>query len=153
MPRTSKTTTTKQAETETATVQIKTKRGRHKPNVQVIVDSEEVFERQVQGFVGFLREKAIVGLAVGFVVATQVQAVIKQLIASFLDPLTIVLFGAKLSSRTFTWHWHGRHAAFAWGQFVYVLIDFFVVVVTIYALIKLFNLDKLDRTLQPSVKK
>jgi large-conductance mechanosensitive channel len=61
-----------------------------------------------------------------------------------LDPLTLLLFGNKLSNRTFTWDWHGRHADFAWGQFVYMLVDFFVVVLTIYVLIKLFKLDKLD---------
>jgi large-conductance mechanosensitive channel len=129
--------------TDSQTVEIKHSKGGRRPKVTVLV-GEEAFERQVHGFVGFLRERAIVGLAVGFVVATQVQNVIKQLIASFLDPLTTVLFGSKLSNQTFTWTWHDRHSDFAWGQFVYVLIDFFVVVITIYAIIKVFKLDKLD---------
>jgi large-conductance mechanosensitive channel len=138
---------TKQAteKTETHNIEIKTPKGEKHPKITVLVDSsEDAVRDRVHGFVGFLRERAIVGLAVGFVVATQVQGVIKQLIASFLDPLTQLLFGAKLTTRTFTWHWHGRHADFAWGQFVYILIDFFVVVLTIYVIIKLFNLDKLD---------
>lgn len=131
--------------TETHNIEIKTQKGQKHPKITVLVDnSEDAVRDRVQGFVGFLRERAIVGLAVGFVIATQVQNVIKQLIASFLDPLTLLLFGNKLSNRTFTWDWHGRHADFAWGQFVYMLVDFFVVVLTIYVLIKLFKLDKLD---------
>jgi large-conductance mechanosensitive channel len=136
--------TTDKSAPKTETIHIKSD-GKHRPKVTVLVDnSEDALGRQVHGFVGFLREKAIVGLAVGFVVATQVQSVVKQLIASFLDPLTTVLFGAKLSSQTFTWSWHDRHAQFAWGQFVYILINFFVIVIAIYAIIKLFKLDKLD---------
>jgi large-conductance mechanosensitive channel len=133
------------AKTETHNIEIKTKAGEKHPKITVLVDSsEDAVRDRVHGFVGFLRERAIVGLAVGFVVAAQVQGVVKQLISSFLDPLTVLLFGAKLSNRTFTWDWHGRHADFAWGQFVYVLVDFFVVVLAIYIIIKLFKLDKLD---------
>lgn len=131
--------------TDTHNIEIKTKKGQKHPKITVLVDtSEDVVRDRVHGFVGFLRERAIVGLAVGFVVATQVQNVIKQLLGSFLDPLTNLLFGAKLTTRTYTWHFHGRHEDFAWGQFVYVLVDFFVVVLTIYLIIKLFKLDKLD---------
>jgi large-conductance mechanosensitive channel len=137
--------TTQTTKTQTTTVQVTTKKGHKKPHVHVVVDPEDVVKDQVGGFVNFLREKAIVGLAVGFVVATQVQGVVKQLIASFIDPLSKLLFGTKLSDRTFTLHFHGRSADFGWGSFVYILIDFFVVIITIYAIIKLFNLDKLDK--------
>lgn len=131
------------AKTSSQTVEIKTKKGR-KPRVTVLVDPEDVFKSQVSGFVSFLRERAIVGLAVGFVVATQVQGVVKQLIASFLDPLSTLLFGTKLSTQTFTLHLHSRSADFGWGAFVYSLVTFLLIVASIYAIIKLFKLDKLD---------
>jgi large-conductance mechanosensitive channel len=111
----------------------------------------EVLGKQVtnslSGFVDFLREHAIVGLAVGFVLATQIQAVVKQLIASFIDPLfQLLLAGNKtLSQRTFTLHFNGHSAQFGWGAVVYALIDFIFVAVTIYAIIRIFNLDKLDK--------
>lgn len=103
--------------------------------------------RPVNGFVDFLREHAIVGLAVGFVLGTQVQTVVKQLISSFIDPLfKLILPGDKtLSARTFTLHFDGRHANFGWGAVVYALIDFIFVAVAIYAIIKMFKLDKLDK--------
>lgn len=99
------------------------------------------------GFVGFLREHAIVGLAVGFVIGTQVQTVVKQLIASFIDPLFQLMFpGNKtLSARTFTLHFSNRHANFGWGAVVYAIIDLLFVLFVIYLIIRVFNLDKLDK--------
>jgi large conductance mechanosensitive channel len=100
----------------------------------------------VSGFTAFLRQNAIVGLAVGFVVGTQVQGVVKQLIASFIDPLSALLFGGvALSTRTFTLHFNHQYANFGWGSFVYALMDFIFVLIVIYAIIKLFKLDKLDK--------
>jgi large-conductance mechanosensitive channel len=131
----------------------KSKRAQQESTVSVIVNEVN----PVRGFVGFLRAHSVVSLAVGFAIATQAQAVIKQLITSFIDPLYALLFnGQKLSAMVTTLHWHGREQAFAWGAFVYTLIDFMFVLVVIYLLIKLFNLDEIDEQLkkkQESAKK
>lgn len=114
-----------------------------KPNVTVVMAQEL---NPVGGFLAFLREHAIVGLAVGFAIATQVQAVVKQLIASFINPLYGLLFnGQQLSDRTATFQWHGRSEQFGWGAFVYALIDFLFVVAIIYLAIRVFHLDNLDK--------
>lgn len=125
----------------TVKIETPTRKGQRKPKVSVIVAPDEV----VHGFVGFLREHAIVGLAVGFVVATQVQALAKQLIASFIDPLFKLFFGQALSERTLTLHFHHRSAQFGWGLFMYMLLDFLFVLAVIYLIIKVFKLDKLDK--------
>ncbi len=106
-----------------------------------------VATRPVGGFIEFLRERAVVGLAVAFVLGTQVQTVVKQLIASFVNPLFQLLFSGNkaLSNRTFTLHFNGRYANFGWGALVYTLIDFLFIAFAIYAVIKLFQLDKLDK--------
>lgn len=99
----------------------------------------------VGGFADFLREYTVVSLAIGFVIATQVQGLVKQLVAGFVDPSSKLLFGTALSQRTFTLHWHTRAANFAWGDFVYELIDFIFILIVIYLLIKIFKLDKLNK--------
>jgi hypothetical protein len=92
-----------------------------KPHITVVMAQEH---NPVGGFVDFLREHAIVGLAVGFAIATQLQAVVKQLIASFINPLYGLLFnGQQLSTLSTTLHWHGRAEQFGWGAFVYDLVD------------------------------
>lgn len=113
-----------------------------KPRVTVLVNSSI---NPVNGFVGFLRENAVVGLAVAFVIGAQVQVVVKQLIASFIDPLSQLVFGQALSHWTVAVHYHGRTADFSWGNFVYVLLNFLFVLLVIYVIIKLLNLDKLDK--------
>lgn len=97
----------------------------------------------VGGFTNFLREYTVVTLAIGFVVATQVQGLVKQLVSGFVDPLTKLLFGNALSTRTFTLHFRSRAANFAWGDLAAAVIDFLFVLIVIYLIIKLFQLDRL----------
>lgn len=119
---------------------IKLNQSDHK--VKKIIESDS---NPANGFVGFLRENAVVGLAVGLVIGTQVQSVVKQLIASFIDPLFQLVFGQALSQRTVSTHFNGRTANFTWGEFVYVLIDFVFVLSAVYLIIKVLKLDKLDK--------
>lgn len=132
-----KTTTVKTADADVTIKQSTT--GKKKTTV--------VVGRPAAGFIEFLRERAVVGLAVAFVLGTQVQTVVKQLISSFVDPLFQLLFSGNktLSTRTFTLHFDGRHANFGWGALAYTLIDFMFVAFAIYAVIRLFQLDKLDK--------
>jgi large conductance mechanosensitive channel protein len=102
----------------------------------------------VGGFVNFLREHAVVGLAVGFVIGQQAQTLVKQLVASFIDPLSQVLFGKALSMRTFTIGFHGRQVPFTWGAFAYALLNFIFVLAAIYFIVKFFQLDKLDKVVE-----
>lgn len=105
----------------------------HMPDIEV-----------VGGFKAFLREHAVIALAIGFVVATQIQALAKQLIASFIDPAFKLLFGEALSQRTFTLHFHGRAANFGWGSFVYGVLDVLFVLLTIYVVVRIFKLEDLE---------
>ena len=121
----------------------------------MLLDADDAVKEQVSGFVDFVREKAIVGLAIGFVVGQQAQGVIKQLIISFVDPAFQLFFGENLSSRTFTLQLGHNSAKFGWGGMVYILLNLLFVLLTIYALIKIFKLDKLDKpkeTLETNLK-
>lgn len=122
-----------------------TSRGRKRPTAVVV----EVV--RPDGFIGFLREHAVVGLAVGLVIGTQLKAIVDSLNNSFISPLFGLLFdGGALNKQTSVVHWHGREATLGWGIVVYQIIDFIFVMAVIYALIKIFKLDKLD---QPKDKK
>lgn len=98
----------------------------------------------VGGFKTFLREHAVVALAIGFVVATQIQTLARELIASFIDPAFKLLFGTKLSLGTFTLHFRGRSAEFGWGSFVYAMVDVLFVLIAIYLIVRLFRLENME---------
>lgn len=121
-----------------------------KPN-QALVVMHEV--NPVGGFVAFLRDYAVVGLAVGFVIGLQAQNLVKQLVSSFIDPAFQLLFGQALSSRAFMLHFHGRTATFTWGAFVYGLLNFLFVIAAIYIIVTFFSLDKLDRPTKKQIDK
>lgn len=128
-----------------------TRKNQSKAEHAVVVIQEA---NPVSGFVSFLREYAIVGLAVGFVIATQSQAIIKQFITSFIDPLYALFFnGGTLSSKTFAIEWHDRTQIFPWGAFVYTMINFLFVLAVLYAVIKFFKLDKFDKKKDEDAKK
>jgi large-conductance mechanosensitive channel len=130
----------------TVTADIKGHKGSAKKHkVRVLLDTDDVVREQFSGFVGFVREHAIVGLAVGFIIGQQAQGIIKQLVTSFIDPAFQLFFGQQLSTRTFTLHFGQRHANFGWGGMVYVLLNLVFVLAVIYFLLKVFKLDKLDK--------
>lgn len=123
--------------------QPKSSRGK-KEKVTVVVAAQEL--NPVGGFVTFLREHAVVGLAVGFAIATQAQALIKSLIDNFINPLYGVLFNTQnLNKQESIFHFHGREAILNWGAVITSLINFLFVIAAIYAIIKFFQLDKLDK--------
>jgi large-conductance mechanosensitive channel len=130
--------------TKTVRTDASSSRGQHR-RASAIKIARKV--NPVSGFVDFLRSHAIVGLAIGFVLGTQVQTVVKQIISSFINPLFVLIFPGNqtLSARTFTLHLDGRHADFGWGAVVFTIIDFVFIAIVIYAIIKLFKLDKLDK--------
>ncbi|HXR49420.1 MAG TPA: MscL family protein [Verrucomicrobiae bacterium] len=101
----------------------------------------------MSGFVTFLRERAIVGLAVGFAIGSQAQVVVKQFISSFVDPLFKLLIPGDqvLSARNWTIGFGGHTAIFGWGAMVYTLIDFLFILFMIYLVIHLLRLDQLDK--------
>lgn len=133
-------------------LRLQTPKSQRKPKptvAQVVV--QEV--NPVGGFVQFLREHAVVGLAVGFIIGLQAQTLVKQLVASFIDPAFQLFFGQALESRTFTLHFRHHHANFGWGAFVYGVFSFFFVLAAIYAIMKIFNLDQLDKPSKKDINK
>ena len=98
----------------------------------------------------FLREKAVVGLAIGVVIGTQLKVITDSLNNGFINPLFGLLFnGSALNTQTVTVHWRGRAADLAWGAVIYQIIGFIFVLAIFYAIIKFFRLDKFDKNPEP----
>jgi large conductance mechanosensitive channel protein len=103
--------------------------------------------RHVNGFMDFIREQGVIGLAVGLVLGVQVKAVVDQLVASFVNPVIGLLLPGKggLAEKVFTLSVAGKHAVFAYGAFISVMISFMTVAAVVYFGIKGLGLDKLDK--------
>lgn len=110
----------------------------------VVVDV--VTPRAIDGFMDFLRERAVVGLAIGVVIGTQLKVITDSLNSGFINPLFGLLFnGEALNKQELSISWHDRVANLQWGLVAYQIISFLFILATFYAIIKIFRLDKFDK--------
>lgn len=114
---------------------------------RIVEANPGILGKQVRGFVDFLREQSVVGLAIGLVLGTQAKALVDQLVLSFLDPLTGLLLPGEgtLKGKIFTLVLGGKSAEFKWGAFVSSLLTFVLVAAIVYYVFKGLRLDKLDK--------
>lgn len=99
------------------------------------------------GFVNFIREQGVVGLAVGLAIGTAAGDTVKKLVTAFIDPLVQLIVGSQqgLQSASFTVEVAGRKGEFLYGAFVSSLITLIAVAFVVYAIIHFLKLDKLDK--------
>jgi len=129
-------------------------RGTTNARQKAVVVVEAVTPNAVNGFLDFLRERAVVGLAIGVVIGTQLKVITDTLNSGFINQLFGLLFdGGALNKQTLHLEWHGRPADLQWGAVVYQIISFLFILATFYAIIKLFKLDKLDKKPEEDDKK
>jgi large conductance mechanosensitive channel len=97
----------------------------------------------MKGFLDFIREQGVVGLAVGFIMGGAVSKVVTSLVTDIINPFLGIILGAagNLSEATF----QVGNAVVFWGKFINVLIDFAVIAVVVYFGVKLMKLDQIDK--------
>lgn len=97
----------------------------------------------LSGFMDFIREAGVVGLAVAFILGGAISKVIAALVTDLINPFLGLILGAtgnlKEASLVI------GPAKFMWGDFVSTLIDFLVVALVIYFGVKKLGFDKLDK--------
>ena len=98
------------------------------------------------GFVDFIREQGVIGLAVGLAIGTAAGDTVRKLVEGFINPIVQFLVGSStLTDATLTVNLWGRTADFKWGAFVSSLITLLATALVVYVLIHMLKLDKLDK--------
>ena len=95
------------------------------------------------GFMDFIREAEVVGLAVAFILGGAISKVVTALVTDLINPILGLILGAagNLKEATLV----VGSVKFMWGDFVNTLIDFLVVALVVYFGVKKLGLDKLDK--------
>lgn len=103
--------------------------------------------KHLKGFLDFVREQGVVGLAIGLAVGTQAAILVKDMVGALIDPIIGLIIGNPKGLQAAQWHVTvaGREATFALGQLVYSLIVFMAVCLVIYLVVHGLKLDKLDK--------
>ena len=109
--------------------------------------SAAIKDTHMGGFVNFIREQSVVGLAVGLAIGTAAGDTVKKLVTAFIDPLVQLIVGSQqgLQSASFTVEIAGRRGEFLYGAFVSSLITLIAVAFVVYAIVHFLKLDKLDK--------
>lgn len=97
----------------------------------------------MKGFIEFIREQGVVGLAVGFILGGAVSSLVKALIEDIISP--ILAIGLSNVQNLKGAYWQIGAARILWGDFLNVLINFFVLAFVVYFGVKLLKLDRLDK--------
>ena len=93
------------------------------------------------GFMKFIREQNIVGLAVGLVLGTHAGALVNSLINNIFMPPLGLLLGSTEGLKGWTIPLGETGAVMSLGAFLNDLINFIILAFVIYIVIKLLKLD------------
>ena len=97
----------------------------------------------MKGFMEFIREQGVVGLAVGFILGGAVAKVVSSLVTDLVNPILGIFLGSTKGLQNVSFKLFD--AKIMYGHFLSVLIDFMVVAAVIYFVVKGLRLDKLDK--------
>lgn len=97
----------------------------------------------MQGFMNFIREQGVIGIAVGLILGAAVGKLVASLVEDIVNPVIGIFLGFADGLEAATWTI--GEASIMWGSFVSTLIDFVIIAAVVYFIVKGLGLDKLDK--------
>ena len=99
-------------------------------------------KEKMKGFMDFIRNQGVVGLAVGFILGGAVSKMVTSLVENIINPLVGALLGkVDLVDRAV----HVGSVSLKYGAFISTLVDFIIIAAVVYFGVKALGLDKLDK--------
>lgn len=96
----------------------------------------------MSGFMDFIRNQGVVGLAVGFILGGAVSKMVTSLVDNIINPLVGALLGkVDLVDKAI----NIGSVSLKYGAFISTLVDFVIVAAVVYFGVKSLGLDKLDK--------
>lgn len=97
----------------------------------------------MRGFIDFIREQGVVGLAVGFILGGAISKVVASLVADIINPILGIILGVTGGLKEAVLIIGS--VKIMWGSFINAAIDFLVIAMVVYFGVKGFSLEKLDK--------
>lgn len=98
------------------------------------------------GFLTFVREQGVVGLAVGLAIGTAAGDTVKVLVEQLINPLVaLVTQGVDLSDLKWDVAVGSGQASFGWGAIVSSTIVLLATAFIIYQIVHIAKLDRMDK--------
>ena len=93
----------------------------------------------IVGFLQFIREQGVVGLAVGFILGGAVSKVVTALVNDIINPIIGAALGSSEGLKAM------QLGPVLLGDFLSVTIDFLIIAAVVYFAVKGLGLDALDK--------
>lgn len=97
----------------------------------------------MKGFLDFVREQGVMGLAVGFILGGAVSDLVKSLIDNIINPILGILLNQANGLAGAQLYFFGAYIRY--GALISTLINFTVIAAVVYFGVKKLGLDKLDK--------
>jgi large conductance mechanosensitive channel len=102
-----------------------------------------IIKEKMKGFINFIREQGVVGLAVGFILGGAVSKLVSAIVTDLINPILGIILGMAGNL---------REASLAvgpikimWGDLTASLIDFLTIAAVVYFGFKVLRLERLDK--------
>lgn len=93
----------------------------------------------MKGFIKFIKEQGVVGLAVGFILGGAVSKVVASLVQDVINPILGIILGAVGNLNDA--YIQIASAKIMWGSFVNAAVDFLVIAMVVYFGVKLLKVE------------
>lgn len=100
--------------------------------------------KQLKGFMDFVKAHGVVGLAVGLAIGAQVGTTVNVIVKNVIDPIVGFIVGNTdgLSAASFTIEAGSRSMTIGWGAVISSLITLLAVSAVVYFVVTGLKLDK-----------
>lgn len=101
-----------------------------------------------KGFVDFVREQGVVGLAVGLAIGAAAGEAVKQIVEGLINPIIGYLVGGVSLDKQM---WHtglfrgSKELIFSWGAVISAVIVLLATTFVVYQIVHIAKLDRLDK--------
>lgn len=103
---------------------------------------EQPKNTKLQGFIDFIREQGVIGLAVGFLLGGAVSKTVSSFVDNVINPLLGLALGkVNLSDKVFS----TGNATIKYGAFITSIVDFLIIAAVVYFVFKGLRLDRIDK--------
>jgi len=97
----------------------------------------------MKGFIDFIRERRVVGFAIAFILGGAITKLVASLVTDIINPI-LGVFLSKTKSLEIMYLKLGQNKIL-WGHFVSSFIDFLILTLVVYFVVKGLQLEKIDK--------
>jgi len=97
----------------------------------------------MKGFVEFIRERGVIGLAVAFIIGGAITNLVTSFVTDIINPILGIIL-SKTKSLDSMYLSLGKNKIL-WGNFITVTINFLIISFVVYLIFKVLGLEKLDK--------